>query len=89
MYILFISIWLCDGEVRYYGHLPLNIGAIFQTVIGPSLWNWPRQSSMKNTGNAPRTRTVKYGMMKAPEKTTHVIVIPWAVRLYVEIIHEL
>ena len=48
-------------------HLPLNIGAIFQTVIGPSLWNCPRQSSIKNTGNAPRTSTVKYGMIKAPE----------------------
>ena len=73
MYI-FISIWLCDGKVSHYGHLPLNIGAIFQTVIGPSLWNWPRQSSMKNTGNAPRTRTVKYGMMKAPEKNNTLII---------------
>ena len=72
------SFWCSFGEIKidltpkksnilYVIVSPLNIGAIFQTVIGPSLWNWPRQSSIKKTGNAPRTSTVKYGMIKAPE----------------------
>jgi hypothetical protein len=47
--------------------LPLNIGAIFQTVTGPSRWNCPRHNSMKKIGNAPNIRTVKYGIINAPE----------------------
>jgi len=52
------------------------MGAIFQTVIGPSRWNWPRQSSMKKIGSAPNINTVKYGIINAPEmsKFAHVMI---------------
>ena len=48
-------------------NIPLKAGLIFQIVIGPKLANWPKESSMKKSGNPTSDSMITYGIKKAPK----------------------
>lgn len=50
--------------------VPLNSGAMFQTLILPAFMNWPRAISRKKIGIPPRNINRPYGMRKTPKGQT-------------------